>query len=435
LQKAFDGSRRSLLQFCSHHRLRDAEDDEKHDSSHNANNSAKASLAHVETSKREAYQKQKHLVQCEYRILAALSSFSAKGNSKAETEAEQKLSHVEDPARSLQFLDLAEFLKVLHTQRECQDTKAAMQLVDMSRPGSNAIRTVLRELSRDMRPQLVEFRTARTTQLSRCTSAFAKLLQIARSLNFFEATLKILRGGDHGHDAPECNVCLEPMDITNAAMLPCAHAFHMKCIGGLLANSHACPTCRADFGHRDVMPLNVSGINTGVSQKEIEQFGSKLAVIVKTLGDIQKKEPKSKAIVFVQWKQLENLVSEAFHALGIPHIRLQGTAVSRSRAIASFQNDREPRVLLQSLENSASGANITRASHVMLVHPMDAISHDRAVAYEMQALGRVRRCGQKARPVHLYRFVTRGTVEEDISKEHQVGVSAGLNIASSGAGI
>merc|ERR1740123_2453742 len=119
--------------------------------------------------------------------------------------------------------------------------------------------------------------------------------------------------------------------------------------------------------------------------------------------------------------------------MGVDHVQLRGTAKERSRVIAALQEQPAPRVLLQSLENSASGANLTRASHVLLVHPMDADSHDRAVAYEMQALGRVRRCGQKARPVHLYRFVTRGTVEEDITKEHQLGVSVGLNAASSSA--
>merc|ERR1712099_143859 len=105
--------------------------------------------------------------------------------------------------------------------------------------------------------------------------------------------------------------------------------------------------------------------------------------------------------------------------MGIKHVRLRGTTKQRSKLIASFQDEPEPRVLLQSLENSASGANLTRASHVLLVHPMDADSKERAVAYEMQALGRVRRCGQTAECVHLYRYVTRGTVEEDITKEHQ----------------
>jgi len=260
-----------------------------------------------------------------------------------------------------------------------------------------------------------------------------KLLQIARSLRFFEATLSVLRSADKGHEAPECNVCLEPMSAATAALLPCAHPFHMACIGHLMAaNSMSCPTCRAPFTERDIMLVSGGVSNQGVGRKDVERFGSKLAVVAKTLRDIQKKEPTSKAIVFVQWKELEILVGEALEALGIEHIRLQGTTVQRSRSIANFQNKPTPRVLLQSLENSASGANLTRASHVLLVHPMDADSPDRAVAYEMQALGRVRRCGQEADRVHLYRFVTRGTVEEEISREHQLGVSVGLQ-ASSGS--
>lgn len=264
-------------------------------------------------------------------------------------------------------------------------------------------------------------------QLGRCTAGITKLLNLARSLRFFEATVNVLRSSESGRKAPECSVCLEPMSTTTAALLPCAHAFHMSCIGALLESGMpSCPACRAPFRPGDPMLVSGGRSNTGVSRTNVETFGSKLAVIAKTLREIQAKEPNSKAIVFVQWKALESLVGDALNHLGIDYIRLQGTAVQRSRAIATFQKEPTPKVLLQSLENSASGANLTRANHVLLVHPMDADSPERAVAYEMQALGRVRRCGQEANRVHLYRFVTRGTVEEEITREHQCGVSASI---------
>jgi SNF2 family DNA or RNA helicase len=227
---------------------------------------------------------------------------------------------------------------------------------------------------------------------------------------------------------------MEPMDVKTAAMLPCAHPFHMKCIGALMsAHTFDCPTCRAPFKQGDVMLVSGGADSICTPSRDIERFGSKLTKIATTLRDIQKGDPAAKAIVFVQWKELEALVGAALTGLGIEHIRLKGTTVQRSGAIASFQQDSGTKVLLQSLENSASGANLTRASHVLLVHPMDAESHDRAVAYEKQALGRVRRCGQTAAHVHLYRFVTKGTVEEEISREHQAGVSASLRSGGSSA--
>ena len=68
--------------------------------------------------------------------------------------------------------------------------------------------------------------------------------------------------------------------------------------------------------------------------------------------------------------------------------------------------------MLLSLEHAASGSNLTAANHVIFVHPMNADTLSSAVAYERQALARVRRVGQERAEVHVWRFVTRETVEE-----------------------
>ncbi|CAK0821186.1 unnamed protein product [Prorocentrum cordatum] len=59
-------------------------------------------------------------------------------------------------------------------------------------------------------------------------------------------------------------------------------------------------------------------------------------------------------------------------------------------------------------KDSASGTNMTHASHVLLVHPMVAGSAEEQRAYEAQAIGRVRRWGQRRR-VQVYRFVVQET--------------------------
>ena len=69
-------------------------------------------------------------------------------------------------------------------------------------------------------------------------------------------------------------------------------------------------------------------------------------------------------------------------------------------------------MLLLSLEHVASGSNLTAANHVIFVHPMNAETMSSAVAYERQALARVRRVGQERGEVHVWRFVTQETVEE-----------------------
>ena len=75
-------------------------------------------------------------------------------------------------------------------------------------------------------------------------------------------------------------------------------------------------------------------------------------------------------------------------------------------------------MLLLSLSTASSGLNITAASHVIFVHPMNAQNLELATSFEQQAIGRIRRIGQKASTVHVWRFVTRGTVEEHVVKLH-----------------
>merc|ERR1712048_1155917 len=74
-------------------------------------------------------------------------------------------------------------------------------------------------------------------------------------------------------------------------------------------------------------------------------------------------------------------------------------------------------VILLSLEQSPVGMNLVCAHHVLLVHLMHAEQPEEAVSYEIQAIGRVRRQGQKS-TVHVHRFVARDTVEELLARRH-----------------
>lgn len=76
-------------------------------------------------------------------------------------------------------------------------------------------------------------------------------------------------------------------------------------------------------------------------------------------------------------------------------------------------------MLVLSLQRAAAGTNLTAASHVLFVHPMNAETVRTAAAYERQALARVRRIGQAKQEVHLWRFVTERTVEEHLWRLHR----------------
>merc|ERR1712232_116973 len=106
-------------------------------------------------------------------------------------------------------------------------------------------------------------------------------------------------------------------------------------------------------------------------------------------------------------------VSRALHDRSVKHLSLEGSIFDRSRTLEKFRSDPSVSLLLLSLEDSASGTNLTVASHVFLLHPMLARSRATAASFEAQAVGRVRRLGQ-TKPVNVWRFITEGTVEEEL---------------------
>lgn len=149
------------------------------------------------------------------------------------------------------------------------------------------------------------------------------------------------------------------------------------------------------------------------------KYGSKIEAIVRHVQKIQKDDPDCKIICFVQWEDLKRKISSALQEFEVQHLTLQGSVWARRSALMQFQYEADsPRMLLLSLEESASGTNLTAANHVIIVHPMEAATREEAVAFEMQAVGRVRRPGQ-SRKIYIWRFVTVGTIEQQITEEHQ----------------
>jgi len=143
---------------------------------------------------------------------------------------------------------------------------------------------------------------------------------------------------------------------------------------------------------------------------DCDRYGSKVGRIIVELRRIHDEDASSRVLVFVQWNELLLKLEAALTHYGVHCVALRGGVADRQRTITAFAEGEQRYVLLMAMEHDDSGLNLTCSNHVFFVHPM-AASPEMARACERQALGRVRRCGQ-ARDVHLYRFVTGGTIEE-----------------------
>lgn len=260
--------------------------------------------------------------------------------------------------------------------------------------------------------------------MKRASQAAAEVRRLARSLearirlvHFFAAAVRTTRC----EELARCPICFDDVPLGERAILPCAHVGCATCFDEVARRDARCPVCRGDIGTRQVLRLEAPETLGGAAPKECGRHGSKIMRLLEFLAHLEVSEPQAKVILFVQWEDLKKKVAGALAEFGVAHTVLQGSIWARQRAIEQFQLGEVSdggRLLLLSLQDSASGTNLTAASHVVLFHPVIASSHEASVACEMQAIGRALRAGQE-RTVKIWRFVVVGTVEQRVTEEHQ----------------
>lgn len=112
-------------------------------------------------------------------------------------------------------------------------------------------------------------------------------------------------------------------------------------------------------------------------------------------------------------------VAEAFAEHGIEYLEIKGSASAKSKNLEQFQNDSKERVLLLNvMDESASGANLTSANHAIFLSPLLAPSQEIYTACETQAVGRLVRYGQ-TKHVTVWRFLTSDTIDEEIYEQRK----------------
>ncbi|MCA9120021.1 MAG: DEAD/DEAH box helicase [Planctomycetaceae bacterium] len=137
---------------------------------------------------------------------------------------------------------------------------------------------------------------------------------------------------------------------------------------------------------------------------------SKLALFLETLEELL--DNRHKVLVFSQFVDHLSILREALDANDISYQYLDGgtPAKQRKERVEAFQRG-EGDVFLISLKAGGLGLNLTAADYVMHMDPWWN------PAVEDQASDRAHRLGQ-TRPVTIYRFVTKGTIEEQIVDLH-----------------
>ena len=160
----------------------------------------------------------------------------------------------------------------------------------------------------------------------------------------------------------------------------------------------------------EIMRLRRACCHPSLLMPECGLPGAKLAAFSETVDELLAN--KHKALVFSQFVDHLSILRSELDRKGIAYQYLDGStpAKERQRNVEAFQNG-EGDLFLISLRAGGTGLNLTAADYVLHMDPWWN------PAVEDQASDRAHRLGQ-LRPVTIYRFITRGTIEEKILELH-----------------
>ncbi len=139
--------------------------------------------------------------------------------------------------------------------------------------------------------------------------------------------------------------------------------------------------------------------------RQIANGEGKMNVVFNRLEELH--NTQHKVLIFSEYVTLLEKVASLMDERGWQYDMLTGKTTQREQVIAHFQETEECQFFLISLKAGGVGLNLTAADYVFLLDPWWN------QAAEEQAIARSHRIGQH-RPVFVYRFVAKDTLEEQI---------------------
>jgi len=146
-------------------------------------------------------------------------------------------------------------------------------------------------------------------------------------------------------------------------------------------------------------------LDPAIEKKSLPEVSAKLARLMELLEEAQR--GGHRVLVFSQFTSMLALIRDELDREDIDYSYLDGATRDRSAVVDRFQKPNGPPVFLISLKAGGYGLTLTAADTVVLFDPWWN------PAVEAQAADRIHRIGQ-TKPATIYKFITRGTVEEKI---------------------
>eukprot|EP01117_Protostelium_nocturnum_P017438 TRINITY_DN709_c0_g2_i2.p1 TRINITY_DN709_c0_g2~~TRINITY_DN709_c0_g2_i2.p1 ORF type:complete len:1106 (+),score=377.01 TRINITY_DN709_c0_g2_i2:337-3318(+) len=246
-----------------------------------------------------------------------------------------------------------------------------------------------------------------------------ELVGRVRSLRYFTAVRDLQKHSDSSKvRCPSCKKNQVPIDEV-ALLSSCGHTGCYDCVRSKALKEECVHAKESECGAAARVTNIVKGSILGVDEEEGsggKHFGTKIEKIIQLIKSTQKQQDR--VLIFVQFPDLLKKVAEALDFHGIKYAEISGQASSKAKNLAKYQSNHgdELVLLLNVMDESSSGSNLTNANHAIFVSPLLAPSQEIYDARETQAIGRIRRYGQN-KHVHIHKFLSVSTIDEEIFEQ------------------
>ncbi|KAJ7879940.1 hypothetical protein B0H14DRAFT_2707965 [Mycena olivaceomarginata] len=268
------------------------------------------------------------------------------------------------------------------------------------------------ELTTKVKDAIWEHREA-THEIRRLSK---ELVGRVRSLRFFTAVRDLQKETEVPMNV-SCVACgRQSIPIGEVSVLSsCGHMGCSECVRNC-ADKEECVyresgDCISAARALNIVKADTLGVDDEARDGRGKHYGKKLEQVMELINKTLPKDER--VLIFVQFPDLMKKVAEALKDNGVKFLEIKGSASAKSKSLESFQQNSKERVLLLNLmDESASGANLTSANHAIFLSPLLAPSQEIYEACMTQAVGRLVRFGQVKH--------TRDTIDEEVYAMREV---------------
>ncbi len=277
----------------------------------------------------------------------------------------------------------------------------------------------------DHHNELIKTYNNKIENLDKTNQAYNMLLAKYKSIitesTFVLKTLERISENINFNEDENCIICYENMD--KPILTPCGHMFCNNCIQTCIKLKPECPICKHHVTPDMLIDIKKKKIDQVLEDNEqsvnplVLKYGSKLGKLIQMTRTLLSQD--ARIIIFSQWDDMLTLIGKSMLENGVDCSFISGNVYRRNKAISRFKmGGHDNSVILLSLANSASGTNLTEATHIIIVEPIDDIKEN-IKAIEGQAIGRAVRLGQK-QIIKVIRILCKNTIEEEIYKSKYI---------------